>query len=88
MATVAADFRAALDAAVVEIEAENWPAAKKKIVIAEVEFMKLPTEQRSGADSIRYRERLDSMLKTIDSLEASTRRTGDNRRLITTEMGF
>lgn len=88
MPTDAAAFRSAVDDVIVEVQAENWPEARKKVLIAELQFTKLPTEQRKGGEAIRYREQLRSMLEQIDSLEASANRSGDNRRLIKMKTTF
>ena len=88
MPTDASVFRSAIDDVITEIAAESWAEARKKLAIAELQFTKLPTEQRKGGDSIRYREQLRSMQDTIDSLQASTTRSRDRNRLVKTKTGF
>lgn len=88
MATDAATFRSAVDEVIVEIQAENWTEARKKVAIAELQFSKLPTESRKGPESTRYREQLGKAMDTIDRLEVSTSRSSDNRRFIRTRATF
>jgi len=70
------------------ITASDWPTATLKYAVASALHSGLELELGKGEANLKRRDSLRGLKEAIEFAKANISSSGDQRRLITTEMGY